>query len=141
MFLIEQWLKFMKWGLIFTPPVMVFVFLIVPVIDSVSPWNVAESELDNYGRDGLAICVGMSSSRSRRNSDETIETQRCYLLISKAELAFITETTENGAREVTLESSKLGFWIVPTLFLLLVWLSARISIPYIKSKFDRSRTR
>lgn len=136
--LIDPWLKFMKWGLIAGPPVMVLVFIALPIMDAVRSWSVAESELDSHGRGGLAICVGMSSYRSRANDEEASGTQRSYFLVTKGELASITETHENGSRTVTLKTSKWGFWVIPTVFLLLLWLSARFSIPWIATKLKPS---
>ncbi len=138
--LLDLWLKYMKWGLIITPPVMVIVFITLPLIDAVRPWSVAESELDSYGRGGLAICVGISSFHSRTTNEEISESQRSYLLMTKGEMASITETCENGERTVSLDSSKWGFWIIPAVLLLLIWLSIRFSIPRITSKLKRSRT-
>ena len=140
MSLFNLWLKFMKWGVIITPLVMVIVFIALPIIDVARPWSVAESELDRYGRGGLAICVGMSSSHSRTTNEEVSESQRSYLLMTKGELASITETPENGARSVSLDASNWGFWIIPTIVLVLVWLSARFSIPRIATKLKASRT-
>jgi hypothetical protein len=138
--LFDVWLKFMKWGLIITPPVMVIVFITLPIIDAARPWSVADSELNRYGRGGLAICVGMSSFYSRTTKEEISELQRSYLLMTKAELVSITETHENGETTVSFDSSKLGFWIIPPIFLLLVWLSARFSIPRIATKLKPIRT-
>jgi len=139
--LFDLWLKCMKWGMIITPPIMVLVFIVLPIVDAISPWSVAESELDNYGRGGLAVCVGMSSSHSRTTSEEISEWQRSYLLLTKGELASITEIHERGEKTVSLDSNKWGFWIIPTIFLVLVWLSARFSIPRITSELKPSRTR
>lgn len=138
--LLDLWLKFMKWGLIITPPAMVIAFIVLPIIDVARPWSVAESELDGYGRGGLAICVGMSSFHSRTTNEEISESQRSYLLIAKGELASITEIYENGEKTVSLDSSKWGFWIIPIIFLLLVWLSVRFFIPRIATKLKPSRT-
>ncbi len=133
--LFDFWLKWMKRGLIIIPPVMVIAFIVLPIIDAARPWSMAETELDRYGRSGVAVCVGMSSFYSRSNNSEIKRNQRSYLLLTKGELASITETHENDKRTVSLETSKWGFWIVPFIFLLFVWLSIRYSIPRIVTKF------
>lgn len=142
--LFNLWLKFIKWLLIISPPIMVIAFLALPVIDSVRPWSVAESELAKNGKDGLTICVGMSSHFYRSGNKRITETQRSYLLLSSRELAFVTETSKSDTttlsdeRSVNLETNKGGFWIVPALVSLLVWLSLRFCIPLLVAKFRSS---
>jgi hypothetical protein len=138
--LLDLWRKFMKWGLIITPPILVVSFITLPLIDAARPWSVAESKLDSHGWGGLAICLGMSSYSSRTGDQETTEKQRSYLLVTKGELATITETQENGEKTVSIDSNKWGFWIILILFLTLVWVTIRISIPRFASRIQPSRT-
>lgn len=125
--------------MIITPPFIVIIFILVPLINFARPWSAGESELKNYGYDGLAICVGMSSSRSRITDKDISVTQRNYLLVAKGELASVTETHENDERTVNLDTSKLNFWIISAVFLIFVWLSARFSIPQLAIKLKPTK--
>ncbi len=129
-----SWLNFMKWGLIIIPPLMVVTFLVVPFVDLIRPWSVGESELDQYGRTGPAICVGISTTHSRTPTIYLSESQRSYLLITKRELVTITKSQRNSVSNVSIDSSKWGFWILPSVFVLFVLISLRVSIPRIKTK-------
>ena len=134
---VDLLMKLMKWACILTPPIMVITFMALPIIDAARPWNVAESALDSDGRRGLAVCVGIASFRSSTPDKEISQLQRSYLLIESGVLMSITETRENGEMTVSLDKSKWGFWIILNIFLLLVWLSVRFSIPRIAKKLKK----
>ncbi len=133
MSIVDLCLKFMKCAVIAAPPIMLVAFVILPFIDYVRPWDVAEVQLKERYRNYLAVCVGMSSSQARCDNDDFIEKQRIYLLLPRAELASITETIWKAEKTLNADSSRSGFWIVLMLFITFVWLSVRFSLPRIVS--------
>ena len=108
----ELWLNSVKWMLIFIPPMMVLVFMILPIIDHKKPWQIAKNELREKAPHTIRYCVGISSSYEVVDGVGTTDKQRSYLLLNQLTLATITESTSSDDSKVHFETSRSGFWML-----------------------------
>ena len=132
--LLGFWLSFVKWGLIISSPLLAALFLLLPILDRLNPWEEAERIV---GSD-LHLCVGLTSWRSTSSDGVDRGRQRSYLLPGRAELVIVTDQGLNG-EELARESSRTGFWILIFVFLVLVLTSVRFSIPTIASRIKQAQ--
>jgi hypothetical protein len=121
--------KFFKWSLIIAFPVIVLVFLTLPVIDKISPWDAANSKIQAESSGDFSIyCVGISSSSSGNTSIE----QRSYVSFSPPKIITVTSTDQQNKMQLTLAASTFGFWFVAIFFLSSVALTFFFSLPRIR---------
>ena len=136
MVLFDLWLRFMKWGLIIAFPVMTLVFVCLPIVDRLIPWQEAEAAVDDRFGDGIRLCVGMGSSSTATKS----ERQRSFMLLNRMEVATVFGSSAGKEQVVTVESSRFAFWFVLLFVFMCAVLSIRFSFPQISAKIKSSRT-
>ena len=134
--LFNLWLRFMKWGLIVTFPLMILVFASLPVIDRLSPWPEADEALEERFGEGIRLCVGMGASSSFIES----ERQRSFLLVNRMGMATVYGSATGREQTLTVEASRFAFWFALVFVAACVGLSIGFSIPQITAKIKASRT-
>lgn len=120
-----------------TPPVMVAIVVLLPILDALNPWQVGEAALEEQFPDTFPLCVGASWLRFSSGRSVVTEKQRCYLLVSKGVIVVVTEGFENGHCTVTTETDRWMLWIGTICFLALIWMSVRFSMTLIKEIAER----
>ena len=130
MSLSSLWKFYSKWTVAIVPPVMLLLFLALPVVEWAKPWNEARRKFEGE----FMICVGVGSESTGNSKLK----QGSYLIPSQTSLATVVEKESGEGALVEVRSSRAGFWMLILVIVALVFTAFRYSLPILTSLGTKS---